>query len=373
MTKKYFKLFRIALISGVVSILNLSAQITFTEHLIDGNTHGIGSIFACDLDGDMDLDAIAACLEDNQILWFRNDGGNPISWTKIIIGSNVYNAHSVYAADLDNDEDLDVVGAAYYGTPGIAWWRNDGGNPVVWTKFTIAPNFINAHEVYACDLDKDDDFDILGASSDLNTIAWWRNDGGNSITWTEQVLSDNVTLAKSVHVGDFDGDNEILWWRNDGNGSTNWTEFVITENFVRPWPFHHGDFDGDEDIDIISGSSHEGSNEIKWWENDGVVGIYHNNKSSGDKISIECYPNPFSSTTIIEFEVKEPSKVSLTIFDIFGEEVKILINNTESSILKTITWDGKNSSGQNAPSGVYYCRLQSNEGCQCKKIQYLRK
>ncbi|MBU2650034.1 MAG: hypothetical protein KKA81_03790 [Bacteroidetes bacterium] len=90
---------------------------------------------------------LTASLQDNQIIWFCNDGGLPIIWTKIIIGSVVYSVHSVYASDFDNDEDMAIVGAAYAGSPGIAWWRNDGGEPVVWTKFTVAQNFINAHEV----------------------------------------------------------------------------------------------------------------------------------------------------------------------------------------------------------------------------------
>jgi len=136
MIKQYLQII-IVLVSITINLKISIAQINFIEHLIDNNTHGTGSIYATDLDGDSDLDILAASLEDNQIIWFRNDGGNPVSWTKIIIGSNVGSAHSVYAADFDLDGDLDIVGAAYYGNPGIAWWRNDGENPVLWTKFTV--------------------------------------------------------------------------------------------------------------------------------------------------------------------------------------------------------------------------------------------
>jgi len=168
--------FRFILIASIVFLLSsyCKAQINFSEHFIDDNTHGTGGIYACDLDNDSDTDVLGASLEDDQIIWWRNDGGNPITWTKIIIGNNVGEAHSVYAADFNGDSLKDVVGAAYVGSPGVAWWRNNGGNPVSWTKFTVANNFINAHEVYAYDLDKDNDMDILGASSNLNRIAWWR-------------------------------------------------------------------------------------------------------------------------------------------------------------------------------------------------------
>lgn len=254
-------------------------QINFSEHLIDDDTDGTSGIFAADLDNDNDIDILAASSEDDQIIWFRNDGDSPIIWTKIIIGANVGSAHSVYAADFDNDGDEDVVGAAYWGTPGIAWWRNDGGNPVVWTKFPVATGFINAHEVYVHDLDNDDDDDILGASSNLNTISWWRNDGGNPIVWMEQTISDNVTLAKSLNVGDFDndGDNDvvgaaitahdIIWWRNDGGNPIQWTEFLVDGNFIGAHRVQAIDMDNDEDLDIL-GAGYMGS-QVAWWKNNG--------------------------------------------------------------------------------------------------------
>jgi len=448
-----------------------STQINFTEQLIDNNTDGTSGIYATDLDNDSDIDVLAANSEDNQIIWFRNDGGNPINWTKIIIGGNVGSAHSVYAADFDDDGDMDVVGAAYWGTPGIAWWRNDGGNPVVWTKFTVAQNFINAHEVYAHDLDKDNDIDILGASSDLNTIAWWRNDGGDPVVWTEQVLSDNVTLAKSVHVGDFDddgdndvvgasiadhdiiwwrndggnpiqwteflvvgnfigahrveaidmdddgdddilgagylghqiawwrneggnpitwskqliavgvlnacvavasdldndedldviataqGEDEVSWWRNDGNGSTSWTKFTITDNFTRPWPLFVIDMNNDEFEDIIVGSSYDGSKEIMWWENDGLVSISENFQLSGNTKTLNCYPNPFISKISMQYQVQKGTYVKLEIANVFGQEIIKLVDKYQDSGIYTVVWDRNDNSGHLRTPGIFICKL----------------
>jgi len=162
-------------------ITSIFAQISFKKHVINSQTHGTGDIYACDLDKDENIDVLAASLEDYQIIYFRNDGGSPLNWTKQVIGSNVIQAHSLYAADFDMDDDLDVIGAAYSGNPGIAMWSNDGGDPLTWSKNAVGFSFINAHEVYAHDLDKDGDMDVLGASSDLHRISWWRNDGGNPI------------------------------------------------------------------------------------------------------------------------------------------------------------------------------------------------
>jgi hypothetical protein len=459
------------------------AQINFLEHTIDDNTHGTGGIYACDLDGDNDMDVLAASLEDNEIVWWRNDGGDPIEWTKFTIGANVYSAHSVIAKDIDGDETLDVVGAAYYGSPGIAWWRNNGGNPLNWTKYTVAADFSNAHEIYAHDLDKDNDIDILGASSDLNKIAWWRNDGGNPVTWTEQTISNNVTLAKSVHVGDFDDDNDfdivgvaitthnVFWWRNDGgqpiewtqflidgnfigahrvqavdldndsdidvlgagylghqvawwrnnggdpivwskqliganftnacvayaidfdsdgdsdvvataqginqiawwrqdslvNNVIHWTKFVITNNFVRPWPLYACDLDGDGNNDIISGSSHDGSNEVKWWKNDGIVGVEDDPGSPAGYELMYNYPNPFNPNTRINFSIPQREYVRLQVFDVLGSEVAILVNEEKPAGIFEVEFNA-----QSLPSGIYFYRLSTGDFANTKKMILLK-
>ena len=117
----------------VVSCLILHAVFSFAQaswntHVIHNNTHGTASVHVCDLDNDSDLDVLGAVLEDNQIVWWRNEGGYPIVWTKFYIGSYFWSAFSVYAADIDNDGDQDVIGAAGDGDE-IAWWSNNGGNP----------------------------------------------------------------------------------------------------------------------------------------------------------------------------------------------------------------------------------------------------
>ena len=70
------------------------------------------------------------------------------------------------------------------------------------------------------------------------------------------------------------------------------------------------------------------------------------------------YPNPFSEQTSIQFSLKEPAKVSLSIWDNQGNLVKELLKDTQvSSGNKTVVWDGTNSKGQNIAFGIYHYRL----------------
>ena len=254
------------------------AQVSWTPHLIHDNTQGTSSIYVCDLDNDGDLDVAGSILEDNQMVWWRNEGGYPIVWTKFVIGYNFYQAFSVYTADLDNDGDQDVIGAAGAGDE-IAWWSNNGGNPIQWTKHTIRSGYDFAHEVYAHDLDEDGDMDVFGASTNLNLISWWRNEGGNPVQWTEQTIGASFDGAKSVRVADLDedGDNDVIgaclngnkvnWWRNDGGDPIQWTEFNIDSYLTGAHRVQIIDLDGDQDPDILAAGYLLG--QIAWYSNDG--------------------------------------------------------------------------------------------------------
>ncbi len=262
----------------LISTTPLFAQISWNTHVIHNLTHGTSSVYACDLDNDGDTDVAGAVLEDNQMVWYRNEGGSPIAWTKFTIANNFYQAFSVYAADLDDDGDQDVIGAAGAGDQ-IAWWSNDGGNPVQWTYHTIRTGYDFAHEVYAYDLDEDEDMDVLGASTNLNLISWWRNDGGNPIQWTEQTIGSGFNGAKSVRVGDLDDDgdndvvgaclygNDITWWRNDGGNPIQWTEFNIDSYFTGAHRVQIIDLDEDQDLDILAVAYLNG--EVAWYRNNG--------------------------------------------------------------------------------------------------------
>jgi hypothetical protein len=255
-----------------------AANVPLTPYTIDNTFDGAASVYAADIDGDGTTDVLGAAANSNEIAWWGNGGGSPIVWTKQSIASSFGAAISVYAADVDGDLDMDVVGAGWSRNQ-IAWWRNDAGSPIVWTKFAIVNSFTNAHECYVCDVDRDGDQDVLGVGAGNNTIAWWRNDGGSPITWTQQTLSSTFGGARSVRAADLDGDgdidivgtaltaNEVAWWRNDGGSPLAWTKFVVSASFGGAHMVRICDIDGDFDLDLVAaGYSADG---IAWWRNDG--------------------------------------------------------------------------------------------------------
>ncbi|EQB63512.1 MAG: YD repeat protein [candidate division Zixibacteria bacterium RBG-1] len=84
------------------------------------------------------------------------------------------------------------------------------------------------------------------------------------------------------------------------------------------------------------------------------------------------YPNPFNQNTVIQYSLPKSSKVELVIYNLLGQKVRSLINQTQTVGYKIVFWDGKNDKGENVASGVYFYKLLYGDSKQTKKMLLLR-
>jgi len=84
------------------------------------------------------------------------------------------------------------------------------------------------------------------------------------------------------------------------------------------------------------------------------------------------FPNPFNAITQIRFAVPKQSYVKLDIYDILGRKVKSLVNEDLTAGHKQITWNGKNESGDEVASGVYFYRIKTEDFQTTKKMVLLK-
>ena len=80
------------------------------------------------------------------------------------------------------------------------------------------------------------------------------------------------------------------------------------------------------------------------------------------------YPNPFNPVTEIQFDVPVESQVTLTIYNIMGQEVTTLTNRTLRAGFHSVRWDGTNGQGELVSTGVYFYRLTSPAFTSTKKM-----
>lgn len=101
------------------------------------------------------------------------------------------------------------------------------------------------------------------------------------------------------------------------------------------------------------------------------------------EFSLNAYPNPFNPATTIRFSTPPASSplrkgrnevgfVTLIIYDILGNEVKTLVNEEKPSGTYEVIWNGKNDSGNNVSSGIYFVRIQANQQFKNLKLLLLK-
>jgi hypothetical protein len=84
------------------------------------------------------------------------------------------------------------------------------------------------------------------------------------------------------------------------------------------------------------------------------------------------YPNPFNPQTTIAFTIKDRGAVTLKVYNVNGELVRTLANESRAAGTYNLTWDGHNDAGQSVSSGVYFYKLVTNNFSQTKKMVLLK-
>ena len=80
---------------------------TFSDNTIDADLNGAISIFASDLDQDGDVDVIGCSYLGSNLVWYQNNGSQ--SFTKYTIDAALSGAREAIAKDLDSDGDMDTI------------------------------------------------------------------------------------------------------------------------------------------------------------------------------------------------------------------------------------------------------------------------
>ncbi len=250
------------------------------EQIISTSANVASAVFAADLDGDLDLDVISASGSDDKVAWYENTDGLGTFGPEQIITQLADVAGSVFAADLDGDFDQDVLSASRNDDK-IAWYRNDGTGSFG-SQLLITNLADGAESVFAIDLDGDDDRDVLSASANDDTIAWYENDGVGNFG-TAQLISTSANGAQAVFAASLNGDlapdvlsasrndDKIAWYENDGTGNFG-PEQIITSAADGAESVFAADLDGDGDLDVIAASANDDT--IAWFENTDGLGTF---------------------------------------------------------------------------------------------------
>ncbi|MGB0896975.1 MAG: T9SS type A sorting domain-containing protein [Flavobacteriaceae bacterium] len=394
---------------------------------------GKGASFA-DIDGDLDLDLLTTGFTGpdpitgqftSVAILYKNDGDGNFTLVNGTPFEGVNNDNLAFA-DVDNDDDQDVIIAGITGSnqKRTKLYLNDGDG-----NFTLDTNNnfpgISSPSIGFSDIDDDDDQDLLltGYDNSSPIARLYNNDGSGNFTLVNGTPFEGV-WGSSQAFNDVDGDDDLdilisgrnqaampitKLYINDGSGNfTEKTDTTIEDIWMSAVSFSDIDNDNDNDL-LISGQNSSYQSVAKLYENDGTgnftlvngtpfEGLYNSwigfNDNNNDELNDVCMignngsgaavnfynntsqvlstNNPYLDNEL--FIYPNPTKGTLTVHLNKMNTVKIIITNTIGKVLKNRTF--KNSINyasinlSDLDNGIYFITVI--EGKHQKTMKFIK-
>jgi len=84
------------------------------------------------------------------------------------------------------------------------------------------------------------------------------------------------------------------------------------------------------------------------------------------------FPNPFNPSTTIIYTIPQTANTNLSIYNLKGQLVKTLVNDTVNVGEHRVVWNGTDNNGQSVSSGVYFYRLTTNGHSETRKMMLMK-
>ena len=313
-----------------VSVMFNDGDGTFPNRVSFGTGYAPQKSVAVDLDGDGSLDLAVVNSEDHTVSVLLNDGSG--SFPAHVDYASHYLPTDISAADLDGDGDVDLVApnSDAYDRSVVSVILNNGDGTFQPTVYYNSGGFPLA--TFVCDLDKDDDMDIIVANWMTDSLSILLNNG--DATFQEPIQYPAGDAPASLYTADFNDDtyddlavanrnsNDLLVYMNQGDASD------VEEHSTAVLP-------------------------------------------RGFSLA-QNIPNPFNPDTRIEYDLPSSGWVNLVVFDVLGRKVATLVDMFRAAGTYGTVWNGTGSNGKPVASGIYFYRLKVGSFSETKKMVLLR-
>jgi len=373
----------------------------WTQHLV-GSKANCNQVFPADINGDGRMDVVcAAGSSTKQVSWWEDEYGTGDNWTEHTIISNINFARAVHASDMDGDGDLDVIAAGSYD---LYWFENNDGLGTSWTNHQLPGAFTGCNTLISADVFGSDRPEILAHYILPKRFVLWERMDEGGLTWRMHILEKSFWY-EGLALGDIDGDDTLdvvtfeygsrVFWFSLGYPSTGSLTSSILD--VNNYP-HWDEMQWQDSVPAGSSvrfrvrSSNDPGDMGEWsgyieepGSLEGFVDSTHryfqyrvHMEPSGRFVTPTLYqvlfywdwlgvegaeeetclhpvtPNPSSGPVEIRFSLAEPGPVALQVFDLCGRLVSLPV-------------DGEVSGGEHSvqlaslPPGAYFVRMTAGE------------
>lgn len=299
------------------------------------------------------------------VVGFNNTGSTVWNYTTT---STVWSMKEI--PDINNDGSTDIAGL--WGFNGSIFALSGSTGSQIWVNNLATSN--NGTIELLDDMDKNGFVDITASGPQT---AYRIDSKNNNLMWTRFFASSYIRDAGML--GDVTGDSiaEVLYSTQQPgkvfvlNGETGAILFEYT--------FGTSINERADRVAALNSINGNTSNEFVSASRDGrikcfdggpgqVIGIISNNNNIPGKFALyQNYPNPFNPATQIKFDVPRASDVKLTVFDLLGREVAVLVNGKLNAGVYNAEWNA-----DNLASGVYFYELSAGDFRDAKKMLMIK-
>jgi len=311
------------------------------------------------------------------------------------------------------------VAMDWWGSFVVAWYDRRGAGQRIFLQmydsaggkkgdnFALQQDVVNSVEQeFDLDVNNDGLFALawIESRSDPGVYAQIYDASGNPQGGNILVTDSPSSSPEAPKVSIDDDTAFVVTWTDHRDGSPDiycqksyWDGTPIEGNIIVHDSQNYLQMSSDNDVTTIGDGVLTSTFHCVWMDNR-IPGhgfdVYANIKTYREEVGIEeqfventiaefhvsqNYPNPFNLTTVIPFTVHGKHKTengriptTLTIHNLLGQRVKTLVNQKTSPGSYQVMWDGKDESGREVSSGVYFYRVRCGDQEETRKLLYLK-
>lgn len=353
-------------------------QVTDMDVVNDAGGSWNGCWGDCDGDGDPDLFVV----NDGELdFFYQNNGGTLVRSELGEATMEVTDSRSAAWGDCDKDGDLDLVVGVRNGESRL--YINQGNG--IFYLYMI-PDQGDARGAVWGDYDGDGDLDLFVSNNGTTNNLYTHSD--NDYHYVEIKLQGTSSNADGV------GAKVYVTATIEGKSRTQMQEIASQagtgliahfglkdatsiEKVQVQWPsgiVWESDEVGIDQLVTITEPEEDVVLPVDQSQGEEVI-LSEVNRNGALPTSYQLYqnhPNPFNPVTTIKYDIPESGRVRIAIYDIKGQEVAVLFDGVRSAGYYEASWDGRDRTGNQMPSGLYVSQLISEKIVQTRKMVLMR-